>query len=131
MRLLAILMVAACGGGPAPAHPTPVPADAALPVEPAPTEAECDTLLDHTIELEVAIEDAKPTPDERHKIRSGIHDEFMHGCRAMTHELYACALAAPTMPTFTACDQASRSSSTSNSNVAPGGISPPAAPRSP
>jgi hypothetical protein len=50
-------------------------------------------------------------------------------CGALTRDAYRCGLQATTVAALTAC-HATRSSSTSNSSVAPGGITP-AAPRSP
>jgi hypothetical protein len=48
----------------------------------------------------------------------------------MAREPYACAMAATTLRDLAGCDQRTPSSSTSNSSVAPGGMTP-AAPRSP
>jgi hypothetical protein len=56
----------------------------------------------------------------------------MTGCRALSRDTFRCAMAATTLTALAACQPAQRtpSSSTSNSSVAPGGMTPPA-PRSP
>ena len=127
------LLVIACGGGRTPpAHPAPENPDAGAAADGAPSEAECDALLDHTIALAVDQRpEPKPSQDDRLKLRVQLRDQMMQPCRAMARTVYRCAIDAATIAALTACDQASRSNSTSNSNVAPGGIKPPAAPRSP
>jgi hypothetical protein len=51
-------------------------------------------------------------------------------CDGVTRGLYDCAMAASTTAAMASCDQRMPSSSTSNSSVAPGGMTPPA-PRAP
>jgi hypothetical protein len=63
-------------------------------------------------------------------VRAQLHDELASSCGVMPREQHACAMAATTLGELAACDQRTPSSSTSNSSVAPGGITP-AAPRSP
>ncbi|HEU4616011.1 MAG TPA: hypothetical protein VFS15_28135, partial [Kofleriaceae bacterium] len=89
---------------------------------------ECDALLDHAVAL--ASGSAKLTEDERAKVRAQLHDELAASCGAMPRPHYACAMAATTLNDLAACDQRTPSSSTSNSSVAFGGITPPA-PRAP
>ena len=51
-------------------------------------------------------------------------------CDGVSRDIYDCAMAATTTLAMAACDQRTPSSSTSNSSVAPGGMTPPA-PRAP
>jgi len=134
VKTLLVLALVACGGPHRPApvdHPTTVASDAAPAPAPAasPTGAECDQLLDHALAVATP-PDKKLTDDEAAKARAKLHDAFTAQCLAMPRAIYTCAMAAPTMQDLAACDQATPSSSTSNSSVAPGGITP-AAPRSP
>ena len=130
-------MLAACGGGghSAPVHPTAGRGSAAPAVEQAPSERECDDLFAHITALVAAERNAsrpdQPTSDaDQHEERGVGHAKHIAECRALPRDKLACALLAPTSEAVAACDHATRSSSTSNSSVAPGGITP-AAPRSP
>lgn len=98
--------------------------------EPPPSAAECEALVVHAIELGTRERAAAtaPTEAERAQLRATLQP-FVDECTAMPRESYRCALAATTTAQLAGC-QATRSSSTSNSSVAPGGITP-AAPRSP
>ena len=126
------MLLAACGGGPAAVHPTPARVDPPPPAQESPSEAECDALIDHVIDVTVAAQpDLAPTDADKVTFRATLRDQIMPECRTMKRDTLTCAVAAPTVATFEACDQTSRSSSTSNTSVAPGGIAPPAAPRSP
>jgi hypothetical protein len=112
---------------------TPVPGDAPPSVA-TPSEQECDALFAHAIELHLAeVKQTKPaqlpTDDELAKLRTELRAQELAACRATTVERYRCAMAATTLAVLSTC-QATPSSSTSNSNVAPGGMTP-AAPRSP
>jgi hypothetical protein len=80
---------------------------------------------------EEATRPAEPrtTQADHEAVRRQLHDELMSGCRTLPREVVGCAMAAGSLAALAAC-QPSASSSTSNSSVAPGGISPPA-PRSP
>ena len=79
-----------------------------------------------------------PTDEQRAKIEADLRASLAQRCRDLPRPDYDCAIAATTLDELAACDrtasahaaQATRSSSTSNSSVAPGGITP-AAPRSP
>jgi hypothetical protein len=140
LAVVVAVVTAACGGKtPAPTHPETGSAASAgsgsaapPPVVVALTEQECDQLLDHTIDIEYArrAPDQRPDPKEQQAVRESIRDKFLAECRTLKRGLYECAIAAKTTAEMEACDQASRSSSTSNSSVAPGGMTP-AAPRSP
>lgn len=140
-RLAWLLVTAACAtGSPAPApppqHPTP---DAAPTATNPPTERECDELFTHAVKLgidERAAEPAQPAPSapattqaDHEDVRRKLHEDFMTGCRTLPRETYRCALAAGSLAALAAC-HSTRSSSTSNKSVAPGGMTPPA-PRSP
>jgi hypothetical protein len=130
VKRLLVLALASCGSGhSAPAHPAPPPAqhEAQVAVAEAPPSApECEQLLDHAIGLT-----GRQLTDEEHtKVRAQLHDELLLQCQAMPRATYTCAMAATTMPELSSCDQRTPSSSTSNSSVAPPGITPPA-PRSP
>lgn len=113
-----------------------------------PSERECDELFAHAIALKVAAQrqtlpaDQVPTDAEQAAVRDELRAGFLAECRASSRDSYDCARAATTLDALGACGKASvepraetsaystRSSSTSNSSVAPGGITPPA-PRSP
>jgi hypothetical protein len=109
----------------APARPT---------ASPPPDERACDELITHAVALGITESAARPGPrtteSDHEAVRRGLHDEFLAGCRQLTAAAYRCAMQAPTLAELAAC-QDSPSSSTSNSKVAPGGIAPPPAPRSP
>jgi hypothetical protein len=155
-----LLVAACSGTAAAPVHPEPQPvSDAAQPARTTASERECDELITHAVVLGIdersketgsgdpagsaggARGNAPRGVDERSKetppttaadheaIRRKLHEDFMAECRGLSHEAVRCAIAAPSLTELTAC-QSTRSSSTSNSKVAPGGITPPA-PRSP
>ncbi len=142
MRWIAWLLVAACSGSAGgAAHPAPPPAahPAPPPADDAPGEAECDQLITHAVALgidERRDEKAGRTPapksteSDHEAVRRSLHDDFVAGCRTLPRDAYRCAMAATTLAALAAC-QRTPSSSTSNSSVAPGGILPPPAPRSP
>lgn len=138
MRWIAWLLVAACSSGAGgAAHPAPRPAarPAPAPADDRPSEAECDQLITHAVALGID-EQAGRTPAPRstesdhEAVRRALHDDFLAGCRTLPRDAYRCAMAATTLAALAAC-QRTPSSSTSNSSVAPGGILPPPAPRSP
>src|SRR5262245_59566502 len=101
----------------------------------APTERECEDLIAHAIRLRVAelkqtLPPAQvPTEAEQAALGAELRGKFLTDCRGGSRRGYDCAIAARTLAELGGC-QATRSSSTSNSSVAPGGIAPPA-PRSP
>jgi hypothetical protein len=133
-------LAAACSGGghhrytPDP----PLRSDAARPPATAgsPTERECEDLIAHAIALRVAElkqalpPEQVPTDAEQAALAAELRGKLLADCRGGTRRGYDCAIAAKTLADLGGC-QATRSSSTSNSSVAPGGILPPAAPRSP
>ncbi|HET9624054.1 MAG TPA: hypothetical protein VFP84_21930 [Kofleriaceae bacterium] len=131
---------AACGGAtPPPARPAPIAAAPSTAAPPAgPSERECDELITHAVALgidEQAAHGGEPatTEADHEAVRRQLHEEVMNGCRALPREAFRCAVEAASLSALAACgasDQRSPSSSTSNSSVAPGGITPPA-PRSP
>jgi hypothetical protein len=138
-RIAWLLAFACSSGGAAPEHPQP-PApvrDGGTSALVGPSERECDELITHAVVLgidEQAARSAGPrtTEADHEAVRRKLHDDFLAGCRALPHDAFRCAIAATTLSALAACQPAQRSpnSSTSNSSVAPGGITPPA-PRSP
>ncbi len=128
-----LLAIAACGPtSRAPQHVEPVPhGDAGVAVVPAapPTDAECRDLIAHVVALEVAHAGATLAAEAQATIGTSIEADFMAGCKKLTPRELQCGMAATTPAAFGAC-QPSASSSTSNSSVAPPGITPPA-PRAP
>lgn len=103
-------------------------------VEPAangPSEGECEALFAHALTIGIAGRPATPAPSEpdQQAIRAELRGQFLTDCRGGTRDDHRCGLAAKTLGELAAC-HSTRSSSTSNSSVAPGGIKPPA-PRSP
>jgi hypothetical protein len=136
VRWIAWLVVAACSSGAtAPEHPQPLPAprDAGLLAPAGPDERECDELITHAVMLGIDEQAAHPEPHateaDHEAVRRTLRDELMPGCRALPRDAFGCAIAATTLAELAGC-HSTRSSSTSNSSVAPGGMTPPA-PRSP
>jgi hypothetical protein len=135
VRWPAWLLVAACSSSSGPTeHPRPPP-----PGDPAaaaaPSEPECDQLITHAVALGIDEQAARAEPhattSDHEAIRRALHDDFMAGCRTLPRDAYRCAMAATTLAELARCQpQRTPSSSTSNSSVAPGGMTP-AAPRSP
>lgn len=103
---------------------------AQAPSPTSPTAAECEVLVAHAIDLDARTRDpaAVPTDAEREQLRTALRP-FVDECTAMSRESYQCGIAATTPAQLVSC-QATPSSSTSNSSVAPPGITP-AAPRAP
>lgn len=137
MRWFAWVLVVACSSSPStPARPHPEPPriDAGPPDAPGPDARECEALITHAIELGMADQraarpaDQLPTEADREALRTSLRP-LADECRALPRDTYRCAIAASTTAELTACQPMLRSS-TSNSSVAPGGITPPA-PRSP
>jgi len=103
-------------------------------VEQPPGDRECDELITHAVVLGVDEQAARPgepqaTEADHEAIRRSLHEDFVAGCRGLSREAYRCAMAATTLTELAAC-QRTDSNSTSNSSVAPAGMTPPA-PRSP
>lgn len=90
------------------------------------TEQECDQLFAHTVDMT-----ATPRLDavEHAKVTAELRDKHMPECRTQSRSTYDCAMTARDANALAAC-QRTPSSSTSNSSVAPPGITPPA-PRAP
>jgi hypothetical protein len=101
------------------------------PAPPAgPSERECDELITHAVALGIDEEAAsarrpRTTEADHEAVRRQLHDDFMTGCRTLARDAVRCALAAPSLPVLAAC-QRTPSSSTSNTRVAPPGMTPPA-----
>ena len=96
--------------------------------EVSPSDTDCDALIAHAVALAAADQPAA-TDDDQAQARVDMKAKYGAACRAMPRADYLCALSAPSLVALADC-QATRSSSTSNNSVAPGGITP-AAPRSP
>jgi len=131
-------VVAACSSSAAPPTRPTGPtgsgaADTGAPTAVAPTERECEQLVAHAVSLGAAERTGRPpdqlaTETDQDQLRTRLRP-FVDECRGLSREGYRCAAQAATLAELAAC-QPTRSSSTSNSSVAPGGITPPA-PRSP
>ena len=132
MRCAALLVTIACSStARAPAHTDrpPPPRDAAVAEATGPGDAECTALIAHALALGVA-EDREPaSAEEQARIRARLEADYLPRCKAGPRDELRCGLAATTTAALVAC-QRTPSSSTSNSSVAPPGITPPA-PRSP
>ncbi len=137
MRTIVWLVFAACSSGPGtPTHPTKPPptsthdAGARTPAQSPPSSKECELLVTHVVELTLREHPAEPAPSaaEMQAIDQPLRS-FVTECTALSREAYRCGMEATSLVTVTAC-HATPSSSTSNSSVAPPGITPPA-PRSP
>src|SRR4051794_21470898 len=119
-----LLAIASCSGpGTDPAHPHPgsgTPVDAAVATA-GPTERDCHDQIKHVLEL--AAGDQKLTTDELAKLETELSDRYLKVCRAGSLDGHHCAMAATTLAEVDSC-HATPSSSTSNSKVAPGGMTP-------
>lgn len=98
-----------------------------------PTERECEQLVAHAVALGAAERTGRPpdqlsTEADQDQLTIRLHP-FIDECRALSRDSYRCAITATALADLAACHSTPRSS-TSNSSVAPGGITPPA-PRSP
>ncbi len=132
------LVVAACSSSAAPpTRPTPPTGSGSGPsgelAVAGPSERECEQLVAHAIELGAAERTGRPpdqvsTEADQNQLKTRLRP-FIDECRALSRDSYRCATAATAMAELAAC-HSTPSSSTSNSSVAPGGITPPA-PRSP
>ena len=129
-----LLAITSCSGkstsDPAhPHHPVPKVLVHDCVATTGPTERDCHDQFKHAAELAAA--DASPslTNDEMTTLEGELTDRFLATCRAGSLEGHRCAMAATTLAELGNC-HATPSSSTSNSSVAPGGMTP-AAPRSP
>jgi hypothetical protein len=137
VKLLIVLALVACSGHTStPVHPShgsggSNEVSGSAVAEAAPNDADCDALIAHAVALAAAERpEHTVTDDDQTHARSDLRAEYAPRCRAMSRASYLCALSAPSLPSLADCDHATRSSSTSNSSVAPGGMTP-AAPRSP
>ncbi|MEO8553843.1 MAG: hypothetical protein ABI678_27910 [Kofleriaceae bacterium] len=102
-RLLLAVCLTACGNHTEPVRPTPelvVPRDAP---EPNPSDAECDALIEHAIDLQTPA-DAGVGSDDRTKLRGEVRVRVRARWRAMPRAVYRCAMAATTLDAFTSCD---------------------------
>lgn len=110
---LGIVVVAGCSqpsrspkGGDPDRAPDAGVAAAPIDAEPGPapvTEAECDALIDHLLDLQ-----AKPdhTPEDRAKAHAQIRVEFLPQCLQLDRVGFDCLLAAPDITSFAACGDA-------------------------
>ena len=132
------LVVAACSSSAAPpTRPTaPTDSGSGQPEEltaGAPTERECEQLVAHAVALGAAERTGRPpdqlsTEADQEQLKTRLRP-FIDECRALPRDSYRCVIAATALAELAACHSTPRSS-TSNSSVAPAGITPPA-PRSP
>jgi hypothetical protein len=97
---LLIALLACSSHGPT-EHPQPAHGDGGGIAEAAPSEAECDAMLDHAIALQAEPADST---DDRAKLHADLRTAQLPRCRAMARTSYACAMAATTLDAFTACD---------------------------
>ena len=109
---------------------SPHDAGATAAAQSAPSEKECELLVTHVVDLTLREHPPEPAPSEAEAqaIAQPLRS-FVAECTALSREAYRCGMEATSLVTVTAC-HATPSSSTSNSSVAPPGITPPA-PRSP
>ena len=111
MRLLCVVVLAACSGtASAPAHPGPAGPDHEPPApapSPAPdrTAADCARLIDHAVALGTSEQpgDQRPTAEERTAIATELRTAWTPRCQQMTSNGYACALAVGTLAELDAC----------------------------
>jgi hypothetical protein len=96
------------------------------PTTTPPTRDECHALAQRMVQL------ASSERPADQQISQAEQDTIVAAmtCEGVNRDIYDCAMAASTTTAMAACDQRTPSSSTSNSSVAPGGMTPPA-PRAP
>lgn len=135
--LVVLLATVGCSGGRGGTTPTGpsggAPPDAASVAEAPVPDADCEAIVAHVMELEekeraTRPPEQRPTDADQELVRTRLHP-FLDECRALPREARRCALDARSTAEMSACHW-TRSSSTSNNSVAPGGMTPPA-PRSP
>jgi hypothetical protein len=111
MRLLCVVVLAACSGtASAPAQPRP-PASGPGPrgeaPHPAPdrTDADCERLIAHAVALGSAEQPAQQqlTADERTALERDLRTAWLPRCSEMTSHGYECALSAHTLAELDAC----------------------------
>ena len=90
--------------------------------------ADCHRLFVHVVALDDHAQ--KMVDSERAQVIDQLESELERECLTKPRAVVQCGIDAPTSDAIAACDQPMPSSSTSNSSVAPPGITPPA-PRSP
>jgi hypothetical protein len=104
VALVALLVIGCSKGKPAPVveNQRAAPADAAVT-----TEADCDQLLSHLVDLEYAT-----TPDvaadiakQKASVTAAKRDEFQTSCLATPRERVLCAAAAPSLEAVAKCDE--------------------------
>ncbi|MDQ3368732.1 MAG: hypothetical protein M3680_25160 [Myxococcota bacterium] len=135
---LIVIAISACSAHPPPRRsPDQGPTETAdrARAQPGPTDRECDDLFAHAIAIRIAEQrrtlppDQVPTEAEQATLRAELRAGYLESCRAGSRGGLQCGLVAKTLDELAAC-HSTPSSSTSNSSVAPPGITP-AAPRSP
>ena len=136
MRTLVFaVLLASCGGGghaapqaPAPRAPAPRATEAVNERATEVSVDECHRLFVHVVALDVHAQNMVDA--ERAQVVDKLEGELGRECLTKPRAVVLCGIDAPTSDAIAACDQPMPSSSTSNSSVAPPGITPPA-PRSP
>ena len=109
-----MLLLVACGPKPgAPAHPVDPQrgsgagsSEVAVPTGDASrTEAQCDKLIAHAVELGAAERPPEQTPSdaERTAMQTQLRTSWSPKCKPMTSRGYECALAAHTLAELAAC----------------------------
>ena len=137
MRHICLLLVVACssrtGEPERPRGSGAASRDADVAVDPGPSERECADLIGHAIAIKMtelaATKPAEQLPTEADLATLTSELRGDAGCRALSRDGYRCAIQAATLADLEGC-YTTRSNSTSNSSVAPGGMTLPA-PRSP
>lgn len=108
VALVAVLVIGCSKGKPAPVveNKRAAPADAAVT-----TEADCDRLLSHLVDLEYA-STAPPNPDvaadlakQKANVTAAKRDEFRTSCLATPRERVLCATAAASHEAVAKCDE--------------------------
>jgi hypothetical protein len=133
-----VILLAACPGRPI--EPSPPRGSGAQPPDAGaqvtatgPTDRECDELVSHALTLRLnelrATKPANQLPTDAELAKLAAELRADPGCRTLSRHGYGCAMAAKSLAELEGC-YLTPSSSTSNSSVAPGGMTP-AAPRSP
>ncbi|HEY5952212.1 MAG TPA: hypothetical protein VIV40_42230 [Kofleriaceae bacterium] len=104
-RVVVIALLVACSKSkPLAIENKRAPADAA-----AATEADCDQLLTHLVDLEFAREPSAGTADaiatQKRDVVAAKRDEFRGACMTTPRERVMCALAAPNLDAVAKCDE--------------------------
>jgi hypothetical protein len=110
--LTGVLVAAACGGRTSTpivttTTPRPRPQDPAPPPNPSgPSEADCDTLFAHALDILFAERQPPPSLADQDQVSIELRPAFIADCRAGTRDYQQCGLAAKSRAELEGCKRA-------------------------